>query len=92
MKTSATNKRLFAILFGALLLLAIPLIAMQFTEEVNWTAFDFLVAGVLLSCTGLLCEGILRLFRKTSTRVVACLTVLFVAFMIWAELAVGIFT
>jgi uncharacterized membrane protein len=85
MKTSATNKRLFAILFGALLLLAIPLIAMQFTEEVNWTAFDFLVAG-------LLCEGILRLFRKTSTRVVACLTVLFVAFMIWAELAVGIFT
>ena len=29
-------------------LLLIPLVAMQFTREVDWTAGDFLVMGVLL--------------------------------------------
>ena len=54
------NKRLTFILITATILLLIPLVAMQFTEEVNWTLADFLVAGVLLYGTGLLCELILR--------------------------------
>ena len=29
--------------------MAIPLVAMQFTDEVAWTSFDFVVAGVLLA-------------------------------------------
>ena len=36
------------ILLSVLGLLLIPLIAMQFTKEVNWTFFDFFVAGGLL--------------------------------------------
>lgn len=37
-------------------ILAIPLIAMPFTDEVNWTLSDFIVAGMLLAGTGLLYE------------------------------------
>jgi hypothetical protein len=40
-----------ALAIGIILLL--PLIAMQFTDEVNWDLTDFVVAGVLLFGTGL---------------------------------------
>jgi len=70
------NKRLKIILFIIALLLLIPFVAMQFTEEVNWQAGDFVVAGVLLLGTGLLCELVLRNVTKTSYRIVLCMTIL----------------
>ncbi|HQV35409.1 MAG TPA: hypothetical protein PLC36_03770 [Flavobacterium sp.] len=73
------------------MLLLIPFVAMQFTEEVNWQAGDFVVAGVLLLGTGLLCELVLRNVTKTSYRIVLCMTILILLFLIWAELAVGLF-
>ena len=85
------NKRLKIILFIIALLLLIPFVAMQFTEEVNWQAGDFVVAGVLLLGTGLLCELVLRNIAKTSYRIVLCMTILVLLFLIWAELAVGLF-
>jgi hypothetical protein len=85
------NKRLKIILFIIALLLLIPFVAMQFTEEVNWQAGDFVVAGVLLLVTGLLCELVLRNVTKTSYRIVLCMTILILLFLIWAELAVGLF-
>jgi len=85
------NKRLKIILFIIALLLLIPFVAMQFTEEVNWQAGDFVVAGVLLLGTGLLCELVLRNVTKTSYRIVLCMTILVLLFLIWAELAVGLF-
>ena len=84
-------RRLAVIVFAVGLLLAIPLIAMQFTNEVHWTGSDFLVAGTLLLGTGLLAEGILRTFTKRSHRL-AWLGVLgLVLLLVWAELAVGVF-
>lgn len=85
------NKRLKIILFIIALLLLIPFVAMQFTEEVNWQAGDFVVAGVLLLGTGLLCELVLRNVTKTSYRLVMFMTILILLFLIWAELAVGLF-
>ena len=84
------NKRLIGILLAVAGLLLIPLIATRFTSEVNWDAFDFIVAGVLLLGTGLACEFVLRTVRKTSYRVAICMTILFALFIVWAELAVGI--
>ena len=85
------NKRLFGILLAAGLLLLLPLIAMQFTTEVNWSDFDFLVMGVLLLGTGLGCELVLRKVRKTEHRLLLVVGVLLVFFLVWAELAVEVF-
>jgi hypothetical protein len=85
------NTRLTGILLAATFLLLIPLIAMQFTSEVHWSAFDFIIAGVLLYGTGLLCELVLRKVKNTRQRVFICAIILAVLFLIWAELAVGVF-
>ncbi len=37
-------------------ILLLPLVAMQFTDEVDWGVFDFVFAGALLAGTGLLLE------------------------------------
>jgi hypothetical protein len=85
------NKRLVGIVLAVVFLLLVPLVAMQFTNEVNWSLFDFVVAGVLLLGTGLLCELVMRKVRKIEYRIVLCLAVLAVLFLIWVELAVGLF-
>jgi hypothetical protein len=36
--------------------LLVPLVAMQFTDEVDWSLADFVFAGVLLGVTGLVLE------------------------------------
>jgi len=85
------NRRLIIILSIAGILLLIPFIAMQFTNEVDWDIFDFLIMGVLLSGTGLLCELVMRKVEGRLNRIIICGAVLFVFFLIWAELAVGLF-
>jgi hypothetical protein len=85
------NRRLAGILLAVGLLLFIPLVAMQFTNEVNWSAFDFVVMGILLLGTGLTCEVVLRKVKSLKHRLVICAVVLIAFFLVWAELAVGIF-
>ena len=85
------NKRLIGIVLLVVLLLSIPLIAMQFTNEVDWKLPDFLIMGVLLLGTGLLCELVMRKVKKTAYRIAICGLLLLILFLIWAELAVGIF-
>ncbi len=85
------DKRLAVIVLAAGLLLLIPLIAMQFSAEVNWSLFDFIVAGILLLGTGLLLELVLRTAKNTQQRITLCLAILAGLFLVWAELAVGIF-
>ena len=87
----AQNKRLTAIVLTVALLLLIPLIAMQFTDEVNWSPFDFIVAGILLLGTGLLCKLVIRKVTKIRYRIAIYAAILATLFLIWAELAVGIF-
>ena len=83
------NKRLGLILGIAILILVIPLIAMQFTSEVNWDIGDFIIAGILLFGTGILLELILAKSKKYKT--VLIVTVIVLLLLIWIEMAVGIF-
>lgn len=85
------NKRRVIIVVTTSILLLVPLIAMQFTSEVNWTLFDFVLAGTLLLVTGLLCELVLRKVCKTKYHIAICAALLLLVLLIWAELAVGIF-
>lgn len=88
---SVTNRRLAIIMVAVTALLLVPLIAMQFSVGVNWDLADFIVAGVLLYGTGLLCELVLRKVKRTKYRLIVCMAILMALFLVWAELAVGIF-
>lgn len=85
------TKKLMIIPFAALGLLLIPLLVMQVGGEMVWTAFDFLVAGILLFGAGMLIALILGKVEKTKYRILWIALLLVILFLIWAELAVGIF-
>ena len=85
------NKRLIGIVLAVALILLIPLIAMQFTNEVNWNVFDFVVMGSLLLGTGLMCELVIRKVKNKDYRIGILAVIVVALFLIWAELAVGIF-
>ena len=85
------NKRLTGILLAVAVILLIPLIAMQFTPEVNWTLSDFVVMGALLLSTGLMCELVMRKVKSVKYRIAICIALLTVLVLIWIELAVGVF-
>ncbi|MDX5346937.1 MAG: hypothetical protein LPK19_06800 [Hymenobacteraceae bacterium] len=80
------NKRLLGIVLTVALLLTIPLIA-----NFPWTAIDYVVMGILLLITGLTIELILRKVQNWNYRIGIIALVLFIFFLIWAELAVSIF-
>lgn len=83
-------KGLIIVLSVVGIILLIPLIAMQFTDEVDWNIFDFIVMGILLTGTGLVCDVTIRKVNDLSLKLVICGCVLLALFLIWAELAVGI--
>ncbi|MGB8705993.1 MAG: hypothetical protein WCD31_13280 [Gillisia sp.] len=72
-------------------LLLIPLIAMQFTSEVQWSLSDFLIAGTLLLGAGAAIQLTLRKITSLRNRIVVCGIIITALFLVWAELAVGIF-
>ena len=72
-------------------LMAIPAVAMRFTDEVNWTTTDFVFIVVLLGGAGLVLELVARLTRAPAIRFGAAFVVAIIVGLIWAEGAVGIF-
>ena len=74
-----------------ILLLTIPLIAMQFTDEVEWSPSDFMIMGLLLSVTGFTGVLISKKVNSYSHRVLLLVILAIIFLLIWAELAVGIF-
>jgi len=85
------NKRLLGIVLSVVLILLVPLIAMQFTNEVNWELPDFVVAAALLLGTGLILEFVMRKVKNKENRTVLFIAIIVVLVLIWIELAVGIF-
>jgi len=79
------------LLLIVVILLLIPLIAMQFTSEVNWKLFDFLFAGVLLFGTGLILIFGKRKIKNIKYRYLFYIVIMIVFLLIYSELAVGIF-
>lgn len=74
----------------ALVMLA-PAVAMQFTDEVDWTASDFVFAGVLLIGGGAVIEIVAGRVRNPVIRIAFSLFVVAIVALIWIEGAVGIF-
>lgn len=74
-------------LVAALLLL--PVIGMQVSDEVNWSAGDFALAAVLLIGTGLLVELVVRRNRDNNYRAGAALALFTTLLLAWINAAVG---
>ena len=85
------NKRLVIMLGTVVFLLLIPVLAMQFTNEVKWSISDFIIAGLLLFGTVLVLEFILRKVTKKENRLLFVILILALLVLTWLELAVGIF-
>jgi hypothetical protein len=71
-------------------ILLIPLVAMQFTEEVNWDLFDFAVMGALLFGTGLTYELVARKGRAFAYRAAVGVGLAAAFLLVWVNGAVGI--
>lgn len=81
-------KFLLVIVFGILL---IPFIAMQLTDDVVWSFVDFLIAGLIIfSCLWII-DFILRKPYAFAMRFLIIFLIVVIFFIIWIELAVGLF-
>lgn len=84
------NKRIMIIAIVTVVLLMVPMVAMQFTAEVNWSWSDFVTAGILLFGTGLTYELVARKAVNTTYRFAAGIAVATALLLIWTNLAVGL--
>lgn len=73
-----------------LLILLIPFVAMQFTDEVNWGVGDFIIMGTLLFITGLTYALVTRYAPNMIYRAGVLGAVGTTFLMVWANLAVGL--
>ena len=87
----APNKRYLIIILFTFGILLIPLLAMQFTIEVNWGLLDFIVAGIFVLGTGFVVDFVIRKVSKLNYKIAIITALLTLLFLFWAELAVGIF-
>ena len=69
----------------------IPLLAMQFTEDVNWSIFDFVVMGFLLLLFSLGIDLTMKKVKNGNIKILYVVLTILIFLLIWAELAVGIF-
>lgn len=78
------------LLLIVVILLLIPLIAMELTTEVNWNLFDFLTAGALFfGACQIIIIGI-RKIKNIKYRILFCVVILIFFLLFYVELAVGI--
>ncbi|MBT8142026.1 MAG: hypothetical protein HKN88_09800 [Gammaproteobacteria bacterium] len=90
MTTQKKNWRLIYWLIAAIILL-IPLVAMQFTQEVNWAIMDFVVMGAMLLSLGIGFEALVRLSKNPKNQLIGAIVMIGVFLLIWLQGAVGIF-
>jgi hypothetical protein len=74
----------------AALLLLMPMVAMQFTDEMNWDETDFLVFGAMLLAACGAYELATRMTGNTAYRAAVGVAVVAAFILIWMNLAVGI--
>lgn len=84
------NKGIIRMTLATALLLLVPLIAMQFTDQVNWTPGDFIVAGALLLSTGLAYEFVSGKRGAMVYKAAVGLAIGTALILTWVNLAVGI--
>jgi len=78
-------------IFYPLLLLCIPLIGMWITDEINWSPFDFIIMGSLLTLLGAGINFVINYTKNSNNKTLYIGILVLIFLLIWAELSVGIF-
>lgn len=86
-----TTKKRILLYTIPLVLLSIPFVTGFLTKEVNWSVTDFIIAGMLLFATAFTVDFILSKVKIRGRQFLYISLILIALFLIWAELAVGIF-
>ena len=89
MKSNLLKNNVFWVSVVTVAILMVPLIAMQFTEEVQWTAFDFVAMGVLLFIVGMLLTAVAGKLESPRHRIIARVAIVLGFFILWVEMATG---
>lgn len=84
------NKAIIRIVLTTAFILLLPLLAMQFTDEVAWDLTDFVVAGALLLGTGFTYELVARKWDNIAYRAAVGVALAAALLLVWLNLAVGI--
>lgn len=84
------GRRTWPVWAGAAALLALPAVAMLFTEEVDWGPLDFAVMGVLLALVCGAWELAVRMSGDWAYRAGFALAVIAGFLLTWVNLAVGV--
>ena len=87
----ASGKRLrLGIWATAACMLLVPLVAMQFTDQVAWDVADFVLFGALLLGSGLAIELVIRMTPSIAYRSAVGVAIAAAFLLIWVNGAVGI--
>lgn len=85
------KKRYVVVAALTTLILLIPFVAMQFTEEVNWQVGDFLIGGSLIFAFLSVGSWIFQKNGLSGNRLLWAIGVIILIVLLWIELAVGVF-
>ena len=84
------KKRLIIWAVVIVLILMIPFIVMQFTDQINWDLLDFVIMGTALIGIGIAYEFVALKSAKTVYRVALGISIGGAFFLFWVNGAVGI--
>lgn len=70
--------------------LLLMLLVMQFTDAIQWSLFDFILAAAFLFTIGLTIDLIIKKVRRAKHRITLIAALLAILLLLWAEIGVGI--
>lgn len=79
-----------AVWVAAAALFLTPLIAVQFTDEMNWTAFDFVVLAAMLIAAAGAYDLAARMTHDAAYRAATAIALVTAFLLVWINLAVGL--
>ena len=84
-------KQVLKLILGLESILLVPMLVQLFLKAVQWSLFDYIVMGVLLLGLALGITLVYKMRTNKNIQRILLLVVLILFFILWAELAVGLF-
>ena len=89
-KLFISKRSTYCIVLATVVVLLIPLIAMQFTKQVSWQIGDFIVAGALLLSSGFCYEIVTKKSSNKVKKTFIGVTIFASLALVWASLAIDL--